>query len=138
MAHSMICEIVAPDQMLYSGEVEFVSAPASEGEIGFMFLCAPFMSTLRQGVIRLRETDSSGDPRCFAVAGGYVEADGRKVVVLASRAIDVAQIDTSISSDRIAANQARLAELSDDDSRATFVRQEIEWQQHLIKVKSAN
>jgi len=136
MANMMICEIVAPDLMLYSGEVTFVSAPAAEGEIGFMYLCAPLMSTLRRGLVRIKETETS-EARGFAVDGGYVEVDGHKVVVLASRAIALDEVDIAVSTERIAMNEKRLSELSEDDPRAVFVREEIEWQQYLMSVRKA-
>jgi len=134
MAELMICDIVTPDQMLFSGEAEFISAPAEKGEVGFMYLCAPFMSTLQRGLVRVKATMTS-DPKCFAVDGGYIEVDGYKVVVLASHAIDLAKVDVDVSKERLAQNQKRLSELSSDDPRAVFTRQEIEWQQYLIKMK---
>ena len=136
MANLMICEIVTPDRMLYSGEATFVSAPAAEGEIGFMYLCSPLMSTLRRGLINIKETEN-GAPITFAVDGGYVEADGRKVVVLASHAINLADVDPAISKARIEENEKRLAGLPEDDARAVFVRQEIAWQQYLIHTKKS-
>ena len=136
MADLMICEIVTPDQRLFSGDAVLVSAPAAEGEIGFMYLCSPLMSTLRRGCVRVKKTETS-EPQRFAVDGGYVEADGYRVVVLASRAIDINKVDTSISKERIAANEKRLAELSPGDSRAVFMRQEIEWQTYLINAKTS-
>lgn len=136
MANLLICEIVAPDQMLYSGEAQLVAAPASEGEIGLMYLCSPVMSTLRRGAVRVKETEST--TRTYIVDGGYVEADGHKVVILASKAIDLDEVDVTISNERIAANEERLAELPDDDSRAVFIREEIEWQKYLAEKKKAN
>jgi F-type H+-transporting ATPase subunit epsilon len=123
---------VTPSGRLFSGEAEYVSAPAAEGDIGFLHQCAPFMSTLKRGAVRIKETMAGEDADVFAVNGGYVEADGRKVVVLASHAINVAEVDVEIAQERIAANEQRLAELSEDDSRAVFIRDEIEWQNYLV------
>ena len=134
MAQLLVCEIVAPDRMLFSGEAEFVSAPAAEGEIGLMYLCSPIMSTLNRGQVRIKATMTS-EPRCFAVNGGYLEVDGYKVMVLANHAIDLAEVDVSVAKERIASNEKRLLELAEHDSRAVFVRQEIEWQQYLIELK---
>jgi F-type H+-transporting ATPase subunit epsilon len=129
----MICDIVTPDHLLFSDEAEFVSAPAAGGEIGFMYLHAPIMSTLRMGEIRVRKPDAEAVRR-FAVSGGYIEADGRKVVVLASRAIEVSTVDVEISRERIAHNEKRLTELSADDPRRAFCRDEIAWQNHLVRL----
>ena len=134
MAELMLCEIVTPDQMLFSGEAEFVSAPAAKGEVGLMHLRAPLVSTLGRGLVRIKAT-MAGDAQCFAVDGGYIEADGRKVVVLASHAIDLNKVDVEFAKERLAQCEKRLAELASDDSRAAFIRQEIEWQQYLINMK---
>jgi F-type H+-transporting ATPase subunit epsilon len=132
----MTCDIVTPESMLYSGEVTFVSAPAAEGEIGVMYQCSPLMSTLKRGEIKIKPVGDAEASLSFAVAGGYVEADGYRVVVLANRAINVAEIDVQVSQERIAANEQRLAELGEDDSRAVFVREEIAWQTHLTELAS--
>ncbi|MDR2714051.1 MAG: ATP synthase F1 subunit epsilon [Coriobacteriales bacterium] len=134
MAQLMTCDIVTPEGLLFSGEAEYISAPAAEGGIGFMYQCAPFMSTLKKGAVRIKKTMDS-DAHTFAVGGGYVEVDGRKVVVLASHAIDMEKVDIAISQERIELNEQRLAELADDDSRAVFVRQEIDWHRSLIELK---
>jgi len=134
MANVLKCDIVTPDQKLYSGEAVLVSAPAAEGEVGLMYMCSPLMSTLKRGLVRVRETEN-GDPRIFAVNGGYIEVDGRKVVVLASKAIDLEEVDVTVSNERIASNEKRLAELADDDSRAVFIREEIVWQRYLAEKK---
>jgi len=134
MAELMICEIVTPDQMLFSGEAEFVAAPAAKGEVGLMYLRAPLVSTLERGLVRIKAT-MAGEAQCFAVDGGYIESDGYKIVILASHAIDLAKVDVEFAKERLAQNEKRLAELASDDARAAFVRQEIEWQQYLIKMK---
>jgi F-type H+-transporting ATPase subunit epsilon len=118
--------------MLFSGEAEYVAVPAAEGEIGFLYKCAPFMSTLKRGTVRIKEVMAAEAAQVFAVDGGYVEVDGYKVVVLASHALDVKDVDVAVAQERIATNEKRLAELDADDSRAVFIRQEIEWQQFLV------
>jgi F-type H+-transporting ATPase subunit epsilon len=129
----MIIDIVTPDQRLFSGEATFVAAPAADGEIGFMERAAPLMSTLKLGEVRVA-TEGNAAPRRFAVASGYLESDGRKIVVLANRAIDIATVDTEFARERIAANEKRLAEATTGDSRAVFYQEEIAWQQHLLKL----
>jgi F0F1-type ATP synthase epsilon subunit len=71
------------------------------------------------------------------VDGGYIEADGYKVVVLASRAINTVEINVDLSRQRIAANQERIDALDDDDPAISFAKEEIAWQEHLIALKSA-
>ncbi|MDR2106517.1 MAG: ATP synthase F1 subunit epsilon [Coriobacteriales bacterium] len=123
---SVICEIVTPADLIFSEEVYSVSVPASEGEFGVLAQRAPIMSTLRDGEVRIRRTEG-GEQLNFAVSGGYVEADGRKVVVLTSRAADVSTLDAAEVRTAKAAAEKRLASFSEDDSQAAFHRDELAW-----------
>jgi F-type H+-transporting ATPase subunit epsilon len=123
---SFVCEIVTPESLLFSEEVYFVSVPATEGEFGVLAKRSPIMSTLNSGEIRIRREDG-GEVLRFAVAGGYVESDGEKIVVLASRAIDVGMVDADEVRDGKVDAEKKLATLGEDDSRATFYRDELAW-----------
>ena len=133
MAKLLKCDIVTPDKILFRGEAVLVSAPAAEGDIGFMFMCAPLMSILRQGVVRMKSDND--ETSSFAVDGGYIEADGHKVVVLASRAINLVDIDREVSQARIAEREKQIASLPAHDPAIAFAKAEISWQQHLLKVQ---
>ena len=123
---SLICEIVTPASLLFSEEVNFVSVPASLGEIGVLAKRSPFMSTLKSGVVRIkREADS--EAIAFAVSGGYVETDGRKLVVLANRAEAMDRFDLEGVREQKAQNEAKLAALASDDPLAAFFRDELAW-----------
>jgi F-type H+-transporting ATPase subunit epsilon len=133
---SFNCDIVTPVELLFSEEVNFVSVPASEGEIGILARRAPIMSTLKAGEIRIKR-EEGGEALRFAVAGGYVESDGRKVVVLASRAVDVATIDAEEVRSAKAEREKGLAGLAEDDPRAAFLRDELAWYTLLETLGSA-
>ncbi|MCL1847071.1 MAG: ATP synthase F1 subunit epsilon [Coriobacteriia bacterium] len=120
------CEIVTPEKSLFSDQVYFVSVPASEGEIGILARRAPVMSTLKLGVVRVKR-EEQGESLAFAVAGGYVEADGRQVVVLADRAEAVGKLDLEQVQLAKAENEKKFAALSEGDSRSVFFRDEIAW-----------
>jgi F-type H+-transporting ATPase subunit epsilon len=117
--------------MLYSGEATLVSAPAANGEIGFMYQCSPLMSTIKQGEIRITPPKEGADTVRYAVSGGYVEADGHKVVVLATRAMDVNEVDRAATQERIAQVEQELNSAKEDDPRRAFLTEELEWQKHL-------
>jgi len=131
----MFCDIVTPEKMLCSEECVFVSAPAAEGEIGFLEQCSPLMSTLRPGEVRIKAEDNA-KPQRIAVAGGYLECDGHKVVVLANHALEVSAVDPAICNERIAKNEALLAAAAEDDSRSAFYKDEIAWQKLLLELSS--
>ncbi|HBT96011.1 MAG TPA: ATP synthase F1 subunit epsilon [Coriobacteriia bacterium] len=121
-----LCDIVTPEKELFSEEINFVVVPGSEGEIGLLAQHAPTVSTLKMGEIRLKmEADS--ETESYLVNGGYVEAIGTKVVVLASRAEKVGNTDIAEVKAKKAEAEAKLSKVEEEDSRAAFYREEVAW-----------
>ena len=77
----MLLEIIAPDQNLYSGEVDLVQVPGSKGSFEILRNHAPIISTLEQGKIKI--VDIKGRTTFFEVDGGVIEAKNNKIIVLA-------------------------------------------------------
>ncbi|MCL2529322.1 MAG: ATP synthase F1 subunit epsilon [Coriobacteriia bacterium] len=130
MANLIACDLVTPESLVFSGEAVLVSAPAGEGDIGMMQMCSPLMSTLRRGVIRI--TGEDNNVVTFAVDGGYLEVDGQKVIILASRAVDVTQIDKEFCKENIAKNEKRIAELEEESPAKAYAVGEIAWENYLL------
>ena len=80
----MLLEIIAPDQKLYSGEVDLIQVPGSKGSFEILRNHAPIISTLEQGQIRI--VDQKGGTILFDVDGGVIEAKNNKIIVLAETA----------------------------------------------------
>jgi len=80
----MLLEIIAPDQNLYSGEVDLVQVPGSKGSFQILRNHAPIISTLDRGQIKI--VDQKGGVRFFDVDGGVIEAKNNKIIVLAETA----------------------------------------------------
>ena len=132
MANSILCDIVTPESVLFSGEAVLVVAPGIEGDIGMMNMVSPTMSILRRGVIRVK--DENDKLTSIALDAGYLQVDGRKAIVLAMRAIDVAEIDKEDCQKSIAENQKRLDELDDKNPAKAYAKEEIAWQTHLLSL----
>ncbi|MDR1184733.1 MAG: ATP synthase F1 subunit epsilon [Coriobacteriales bacterium] len=132
---TFFCDIVTPESLIFSEEVNFVSIPAAEGEFGVFAKRSPIMSTLNNGEIRVKR-EEGGESLRFAVSGGYVESDGSKVVVLASRAVDVSKVDLDEMRAARDASEKKLAALAEEDSRAVFYRDELAWYTLLEKLIS--
>ena len=77
-------ELVSPTKLLFSGDVESVVIPGSEGEMTILPLHAPVLTSLRAGVVVM--TSSKGAERIF-VRGGFAEVNPMGLTVLAERAI---------------------------------------------------
>ena len=80
----MLLEIIAPDQNLYSGEVDLVQVPGSKGSFEILRNHAPIISTLDPG--RIKIVDIKGLTTFFEVDGGVIEAKNNKIIVLAETA----------------------------------------------------
>jgi F-type H+-transporting ATPase subunit epsilon len=83
-------EIVTPERLAYSDEVDSVNVPGSEGELGILPHHAPLDAMLAVGELRIRK---AGAEESFAIAGGFVQVRPDKVVVMAEMADMAAEID---------------------------------------------
>jgi F-type H+-transporting ATPase subunit epsilon len=83
-------EIVTPERLAYSDEVDAVVLPGSEGEMGVLPHHAPLVSTLGVGELRIRK---GGAEESFAIVGGFVQVRPDRVVVMAETADMSSEID---------------------------------------------
>lgn len=82
-------ELASPERLVFSGAVTEVIVPGSEGEFGVLAGHAPFVSTLKPGVLIIK---GDGAPRKLFVRGGFAEANASGLTVLAETAIPLAEI----------------------------------------------
>lgn len=115
MPRTLICEVVTPERIVYTNEVEMVIAPTIDGEVGILPLHAPLVSVLRPGEVRVKWNDQK-DVEWFAVSGGYIQVHEDKVIILADQAIPVSQIDVERAQNAVELAKQRLAELSAEDA----------------------
>mgnify|MGYP003700703339 CR=1 FL=1 len=80
-------ELVSPERLLLSEEVDMVEVPGEEGDFGVLVRHAPLISTLRPGVIKVHD-GGSVTQRIF-VAGGFAEVTPQRCTVLAEEAVEV-------------------------------------------------
>jgi F-type H+-transporting ATPase subunit epsilon len=83
-------EIVTPERLAYSDEVDSVQVPGSEGELGVLPHHAPLVSTLGVGELRIRK---GGTEESFAIIGGFLQVRPDRVVVMAETADMASEID---------------------------------------------
>jgi F-type H+-transporting ATPase subunit epsilon len=92
-------EIVSPEKLLLSRDVDMVVIPASEGDMGVLPEHAPMMVVLRGGVVSLYEGDRVTDT--LFVAGGFAEITPEGCTVLAAEAMPVNELERSEAEKRI-------------------------------------
>lgn len=77
--------LVAPERELFSGEVDQVTAPGTEGQFGVLAGHAPFMTALAEGEIVV--VDGSRR-RVFGIRGGFADVTGEGLTILAEHATE--------------------------------------------------
>jgi F-type H+-transporting ATPase subunit epsilon len=102
-------DLVSPEKLLFSGEVDQVDVPGTEGDFGVLAGHAPTVSALRPGIMTVFV---GGQAQKMVVLGGFAEvsADG-KLTVLADLADSVEDFDRAVLSERIAAQEEKVKEL---------------------------
>ena len=110
MARTLLCEIVTPEKIVYTNEVEMVIAPTLDGEVGIMPLHAPLATVLRPGELRVRYNDNK-DVEWFAVSGGYLQVHQDKVIVLADAAEHASRVDVERATRAKELAEQRMAEM---------------------------
>ncbi len=83
-------EIVTPERLAYSDDVDMVLVPGIEGELGILPHHAPLASLLGLGELKIRK---EGHEEVFAIVGGFLQVRPDKVVVMAETASLAAEID---------------------------------------------
>ena len=86
MAGKLHFSLVAPERELFSGEVDQVDAPGSEGDFGVLAGHAPFMTTLKEGRVKAY---NDGDLKVFEVRGGFADVTAEGLTILAEHAEEV-------------------------------------------------
>lgn len=79
--------LVAPERELFSGEVDLVQAPGTEGDFGILANHAPFMTTLREGRITVKDGATT---RMFDIQGGFADVGLDGLTILAEHAVETA------------------------------------------------
>jgi F-type H+-transporting ATPase subunit epsilon len=121
MADKIHFDLVSPERLLLSEDVDMVTLPGSEGYFGVLAGHAPLISSLRPGVIEVTGGETPG-LRLF-IRGGFAEVDAKKVIVLAEDAIPMADFDMAALDQRIADTEEDLVASKTDSERARVAEQ---------------
>src|SRR5438105_2174294 len=86
-------DLVSPERLLFSGEVDQVDVPGSEGDFGVLAGHAPLVSILRPGILTIT---TGGAPQRVLVVGGFAEVGPTGLTVLADSATPIEEIDPAV------------------------------------------
>jgi len=82
--------LVSPQRLLFSGEVEQVDVPGTEGDFGVLAGHAPLIAMLRPGIVSVL---GAGAPTRIVVGDGYAEVNPDGLTILAQLATPIAEFD---------------------------------------------
>jgi len=99
-------ELVSPEKLLFSGDVQQVDVPGIEGDFGVLADHAPMVTTLRPGILTVHA--ASGTQK-IVVLGGFAEISSAGLTVLADLAEAAESIDRSVITTRISDLESRIA-----------------------------
>ncbi|MGN6386353.1 MAG: ATP synthase F1 subunit epsilon [Verrucomicrobiota bacterium] len=116
MAATLKLEIVTPEAITYSEDVDMVTLPAVEGEMGVFPMHIPLMTQIVPGEIAVRK---NGQDYFLAVGEGFVEITGDRVAVLTDMAIKAENIDELKAEEARKRAEARLQERLTEEELAS-------------------
>ena len=108
-------ELVSPERLIFSGEVDQVVVPGSEGVFTVLENHAPMMSTIRPGVIEMTTAGSSSK---LFVRGGFADVSPKGLTILAEQAIPLAELDAGKIEAELRAAEEDLEDATTDEKRA--------------------
>ena len=105
-------DLVSPEKLAFSGEVDQVDVPGVEGDFGVLAGHAPVVAAVRPGILTVT---IGGAHQKVIVLGGLVEMSEKGLTVLADVATSIADIDREQFAETIAEMEAKLAEKEGDE-----------------------
>lgn len=132
MASTIKLEVVTPERLLVSEDVDEIVAPGYEGEFGVLPEHTQYLAILAIGILRYRK---GTDVRRMAVGGGFAEVMPDRVVVMADVAERAEEIDVERARRAHARAEELLRTLSLDD--ATFAKAQAALKRAIVRMAAA-
>ncbi len=115
-------DLVSPEKMVFSDEVEQVDVPGAEGDFGVLAHHAPLIAMLKPGILTIR---GPGEARRIVVVGGFAEVNDQGLTVLADMAVPIDEFDRASLASQIKDAEEDATDATDDDARDA-ARQKLE------------
>jgi len=121
-------DLVSPEKIAYSGEVDQVDVPGAEGDFGVLAGHAPVVATIRPGILTVM---AGGTQQKIIVLGGLAEVSAKGLTVLADVATSLEDLDRAELADQISGMEAKLAQ-----KQGSELEQAIERLDHFKSIQS--
>jgi F-type H+-transporting ATPase subunit epsilon len=106
-------DLVSPEELVFSGEVEHVVVPGTEGEFGVLAGHAPLVAMLKPGILKILGPNEQR----ILVVGGFAEVSPEGLTVLADRAMPVEEVDPAVLAGEIKDAEEDVADAKEDATR---------------------
>lgn len=123
-------ELVSPEKLLLSEAVDMVVVPGQEGDFGVLPGHAPFISSVRSGVMDVYRSGQI-EKRIF-VAGGFAEVTPARCTVLAEEAVPLGEIDRASVQDRVQRTELQIADADLTELERKAARDSLEIAQAML------
>jgi F-type H+-transporting ATPase subunit epsilon len=107
-------ELVSPERLIFTGDVNQVDVPGQEGEFGVLAGHAPYVATLKPGVLTIY---GEGEPQRIVVYGGLAEMGSAGLTVLAEQAVPVAELNAHAISQAVKDAEEDVTDADNDVAR---------------------
>lgn len=132
MANTVHIDVVSAEASIFSGEAEFVVAPASAGEVGIFPHHAPMVTTIKPGALRIKLPDTAEETLIF-ISGGILEVQPGLITVLADTAVRGHDLDEAKA---IAAKEAAMEAMQNRTSDMDYAKAQAELSEALAQIQA--
>ena len=134
MAEKLQLEVVTPKGAVFSDAVDIVTAPGYGGEFGVLANHAPFLSTIKTGVLSYKK---DGVEDLMMVSGGFCEVSNNKLTFLVESAEQGGEIDVDRALRAKERAEKRLAQAQSQQEKVNRARAEGALQRAMSRLKAA-
>ncbi|MGQ2965872.1 F0F1 ATP synthase subunit epsilon [Methylophilus sp.] len=132
MANTVHIDVVSAEESIFSGEAEFVVAPAGAGEVGIYPNHAPMITTIKPGALRIKQA-ADKDETLIYISGGMLEVQPGVITVLADTAIRGQDLDEAKA---IAAKEAAEEALKNRSSEIDYAAAQAELAEAVAQIQA--
>ncbi|PIO99277.1 F0F1 ATP synthase subunit epsilon [Pleomorphomonas carboxyditropha] len=107
-------ELVSPERLILSVDADQVDLPGSEGDFGVLAGHAPFLTTLKTGIVTVK---AGGLSSRIYVRGGFADVNAAGLSVLAEKAVPESEFDPAVAASELAIAETVLAEARTEEAK---------------------
>ena len=132
MANTVHIDVVSAEASIFSGEAEFVVAPAGAGEVGIYPNHAPMITTIKPGALRIKQTNEAEETLIF-ISGCMLEVQPGMITVLADTAIRGHDLDEAKA---VAAKEAAEEAMKNRTSDIDYAKAQAELAEAVAQIQA--